>query len=102
VIEIRSGPILVAHLPRLHGLAGLAQRARLFVTGRVPWDPVEEAVRSAVPDDVGRIVARLGRPVPGLGPFGLTHAFPTPAALRDDPHVAAAVRRIGHRYASDK
>jgi AraC family transcriptional regulator of adaptative response / DNA-3-methyladenine glycosylase II len=104
VVEIRPGPVLVAHLPRLHGLAGLARRARLFVTDRAPWDPVEAAVWSVVPGpaDVGRIVARLGRPVPGLSAFGLTHAFPTAAAQGDDPHLGAAVRRIGHRYDSDK
>jgi AraC family transcriptional regulator of adaptative response / DNA-3-methyladenine glycosylase II len=106
-LEIRPGPVLVAHVPRLHGLAGLAQRARLFVTDRAPWDPVEAAVQSAVPD-VGRVVARLGRPVPGLTALGLTHAFPTAGALRDardddlDPGVAAAVRRIGDQYAPDE
>jgi AraC family transcriptional regulator of adaptative response / DNA-3-methyladenine glycosylase II len=99
VLEVRPGPVLVAHLPRLHGLAGLAHRARLFVADRAPWDPLEEAVRAAVPD-VGEVVARLGRPVPGLGPLGLTHAFPTARALRGatDP----AVRRIGDQYAPDK
>jgi AraC family transcriptional regulator of adaptative response / DNA-3-methyladenine glycosylase II len=109
-LEIRPGPVLVAHLPRLHGLAGLVHRARLLVTDRAPWDPVEAAVWSAVPDpaSVGRIVARLGRPVPGLEPLGLSHAFPTADALRDardedlDPATAAAVRRIGGQYAPDK
>lgn len=121
-VEVRpgpDGPVLVAHVPRLHGLAGLVQRARVFVTDRGPWDPVEEAVWAAVggpdaADLVGRIAARLGRPVAGLGPLGLTRAFPTAAALLDardvdlglDPADAealrAAVRRAGGPYDPDK
>ncbi|WP_214400993.1 helix-turn-helix domain-containing protein [Pseudonocardia lacus] len=113
VLEIRPGPdgaLLVVHVPRLHGLTGLMHRARLLVTDRAPWDPVEPAVRAAVGgrDAVGRIVGRLGRPVPGLGPLGLTHAFPTPAALLgatdddlgpDAEAVRAAARRIGGQSA---
>jgi AraC family transcriptional regulator of adaptative response / DNA-3-methyladenine glycosylase II len=115
VVEIRpgpDGPVLVAHVPRLHGLAGLVHRARLVVTDHAPWDAVEAAVWSVVdgPDAVGRIVARLGQPVPGLGPWGLTHAFPTADALHDardddlgvDAAHADALRRVGHQYASDK
>lgn len=54
---------------------------------RVPgcWDPLEVGVRAIVGQQVtmaaattlvGRLVERLGTPVPGLGPVGLTHAFP--------------------------
>lgn len=56
---------------------------------RVPgtWDPFETGVRAIVGQQVsvgaastiaGRLVQRLGRPVPGLGPMGLSHVFPAP------------------------
>jgi AraC family transcriptional regulator of adaptative response / DNA-3-methyladenine glycosylase II len=59
---------------------------------RVPgtWDPYETGVRAIVGQQVSvagastvtaRIVQRVGRPVPGLGPLGLTHTFPDPATL---------------------
>jgi AraC family transcriptional regulator of adaptative response / DNA-3-methyladenine glycosylase II len=59
---------------------------------RVPgtWDPFETGVRAIVGQQVtvrgattlaGRIVERLGTPVPGLHPLGLTHTFPSPATL---------------------
>jgi len=56
--------------------------------GRRPpgtWDPFETGVRAIIGQQVsvpgattmtGRLVARLGTPVPGLGPMGLTHTFP--------------------------
>ena len=61
---------------------------------RVPgtWDPFETGVRAIVGQQVsvrgattitGRIVERLGDPVPGLGELGLTHVFPTPEALAE-------------------
>ena len=57
---------------------------------RVPgtWDPFETGVRAIVGQQVSvagastvtaRIVERVGVPVPGLEPFGLTHTFPAPA-----------------------
>jgi AraC family transcriptional regulator of adaptative response / DNA-3-methyladenine glycosylase II len=57
--------------------------------GRRPpgtWDPFETGVRAIIGQQVsvpaattlsGRLVARLGTAVPGLGPMGLTHTFPT-------------------------
>ena len=59
---------------------------------RVPgtWDPFETGVRAIVGQQVSvagastvtaRIVERVGVPVPGLEPFGLTHTFPAPATL---------------------
>jgi len=56
------------------------------------WDPFETGVRAILGQQVsvtgattiaGRIVARHGTPVPGLGSLGLTHLFPAPAALAD-------------------
>ena len=55
---------------------------------RVPgtWDPFELGVRAILGQQVsvsgattliGRLVERLGRPVPGLQPLGLTHVFPS-------------------------
>jgi AraC family transcriptional regulator of adaptative response / DNA-3-methyladenine glycosylase II len=58
--------------------------------GRRPpgtWDPFETGVRAIIGQQVsvpgattitGRLVARLGTPVPGLGPMGLTYTFPAP------------------------
>ena len=59
---------------------------------RVPgtWDPFETGVRAIVGQQVSvagastvtaRIVERVGVPVPGLEPFGLTHTFPAPATV---------------------
>jgi AraC family transcriptional regulator of adaptative response / DNA-3-methyladenine glycosylase II len=54
------------------------------------WDPFETGVRAIIGQQVnvaaantiaGRLVARLGRPVPGIRPLGLTHAFPSPGTL---------------------
>jgi len=61
---------------------------------RVPgtWDPFETGVRAIIGQQVsiagattitGRLVERLGTPVPGLGPMGLTHTFPAPETLAD-------------------
>jgi AraC family transcriptional regulator of adaptative response / DNA-3-methyladenine glycosylase II len=61
--------------------------------GRRPpgtWDPFETGVRAIIGQQVsvsgattitGRLVVRLGTPVPGLGPMGLTHTFPAPEAV---------------------
>ena len=61
---------------------------------RVPgvWDPFEVGVRAIVGQQVsvagastiiGRLVERHGIAVPGLGPMGLTHLFPTASVLAD-------------------
>jgi AraC family transcriptional regulator, regulatory protein of adaptative response / DNA-3-methyladenine glycosylase II len=59
---------------------------------RVPgtWDPYETGVRAIVGQQItvagattimGRIVARLGRQVPGLDELGITHTFPPAETL---------------------
>jgi AraC family transcriptional regulator, regulatory protein of adaptative response / DNA-3-methyladenine glycosylase II len=59
---------------------------------RVPgtWDPYETGVRAIIGQQVsvaaantmtGRLVERLGNPVPGLRDLGLTHTFPSPDTL---------------------
>ncbi|HLH47134.1 MAG TPA: AlkA N-terminal domain-containing protein, partial [Acidimicrobiales bacterium] len=61
---------------------------------RVPgcWDPFETSVRTILGQQVGvpaaslfagRLAAAAGTPVPGLGAVGITHLFPTAAALAD-------------------
>ena len=54
------------------------------------WDPFEagieaiaggEASQAETAEIIGRIVQRYGTPVAGLSAFGLSHAFPQPAAL---------------------
>jgi AraC family transcriptional regulator of adaptative response / DNA-3-methyladenine glycosylase II len=56
------------------------------------WDPFEIGVRAIIGQQVtvaggntlaGRLVERLGSPVPGLERLGLTHTFPSPATLAD-------------------
>jgi AraC family transcriptional regulator of adaptative response / DNA-3-methyladenine glycosylase II len=63
--------------------------------GRRPpgtWDPFETGVRAIIGQQVsvrgattltGRLVARLGTAIPGLGPMGLTHSFPTPEVVAE-------------------
>jgi AraC family transcriptional regulator of adaptative response / DNA-3-methyladenine glycosylase II len=54
------------------------------------WDPFETGVRAIIGQQVsvagattlaGRLVERLGTPVPGLAALGLTHVFPSPETL---------------------
>jgi AraC family transcriptional regulator, regulatory protein of adaptative response / DNA-3-methyladenine glycosylase II len=56
------------------------------------WDPFETGVRAILGQQVsvagattlaGRVVARFGTPVPGLGPMGLSHTFPAAEVLAD-------------------
>jgi AraC family transcriptional regulator of adaptative response / DNA-3-methyladenine glycosylase II len=63
-------------------------RAGLRVPGT--WDPYETAIRAIVGQQItvagattimGRIVGRLGTPVPGIGQLGVTHTFPTAELL---------------------
>jgi AraC family transcriptional regulator, regulatory protein of adaptative response / DNA-3-methyladenine glycosylase II len=62
---------------------------------RVPgtWDPYETAIRAIVGQQItvagattlmGRIVARLGEPVPGLDQLGVTHTFPPAEVLASE------------------
>jgi AraC family transcriptional regulator, regulatory protein of adaptative response / DNA-3-methyladenine glycosylase II len=66
----------------------LAARPGLRVPGT--WDPFETGVRAIIGQHVsvagattiaGRLVERLGTPVPGLDPLGLTHVFPSPEVV---------------------
>jgi len=68
----------------------LEQRPGLRVPGT--WDPFETGVRAIVGQNVSvaaantlaaRLVQKLGTPVPGLTQLGLSHLFPSPAALAD-------------------
>jgi AraC family transcriptional regulator of adaptative response / DNA-3-methyladenine glycosylase II len=56
------------------------------------WDPVETGVRAIIGQQVtvagantiaGRLVERVGTPVPGLKAFGLTHTWPSAATLAE-------------------
>ncbi|MBF3217524.1 DNA-3-methyladenine glycosylase 2 family protein, partial [Pseudomonas aeruginosa] len=56
----------------------------------VAFDPFEQAVRAIVGQQVtvkaavtitGRLIQRLGEPLENLGYDGISHLFPTPAAL---------------------
>ena len=87
---------------------------------RVPgtWDPFETGVRAIIGQQVtvaaantiaGRLVERLGAPVPGLGQLGLTHTFPAPetvaaadlAGLGLTGARADAIRSFAHAVAED-
>jgi AraC family transcriptional regulator, regulatory protein of adaptative response / DNA-3-methyladenine glycosylase II len=103
-LEIRPGGPefleLRIHLPHWRGLLHLVQRARHIVDldpdpragVRVPgaWDPFEVGVCAIVAQQAGlgearkvagRLVERHGSLAPGLSELGLTHTFPSPAAL---------------------
>ena len=79
-------------LAQLSGDALLAPLITARPGLRVPgtWDPFETGVRAIIGQQVsitgattiiGRLVARLGTTVPGLGAMGLTHTFPSPETL---------------------
>jgi AraC family transcriptional regulator of adaptative response / DNA-3-methyladenine glycosylase II len=94
----------------------LAARPGLRVPGT--WDPFETGVRAIIGQQVtvagattiaGRLVARLGTPVAGLGPLGLTHTFPPAETLAGadlsgvglTPARAEAVRSFAEAVADD-
>jgi AraC family transcriptional regulator, regulatory protein of adaptative response / DNA-3-methyladenine glycosylase II len=65
-------------------------RARPGLRAPGTWDPFETGVRAIIGQQIsvaaantitGRLVDRLGVPVPGLGRLGLTHTFPSAEAL---------------------
>jgi AraC family transcriptional regulator, regulatory protein of adaptative response / DNA-3-methyladenine glycosylase II len=65
-------------------------RARPGLRAPGTWDPVETGVRAIIGQQIsiaaantitGRLVDRLGLPVPGLELLGLTHTFPPAEAL---------------------
>jgi AraC family transcriptional regulator, regulatory protein of adaptative response / DNA-3-methyladenine glycosylase II len=79
------------HLAR-DDVIGPIMRARRGI--RVPgtWDPFETGVRAIVGQQISivaantiasRLVTRLGTPVPGLSPLGLTHTFPSAQTVAD-------------------
>ena len=79
-------------LARLSGDSVLSPLIAAHPGLRVPgtWDPFETGVRAIIGQQVsiagattiiGRLVSRLGTAVPGLGPLGLTHTFPSPSVL---------------------
>jgi AraC family transcriptional regulator of adaptative response / DNA-3-methyladenine glycosylase II len=89
LFDLDADPLRIdAHLAEDPRLApSVRARPGLRVPGA--WDTFELGVRAILGQQVsvagattlaGRLVQRLGRPVPG-GPAGLTHLFPTPEAL---------------------
>ena len=75
---------------------------------RVPgaWDPFEVGVRAIIGQQVtvagagtiiGRLVARHGMPVAGLGQLGLTHTFPAAEVLADADLTGHRPHRCTHR-----
>lgn len=90
VFDVDADPLAIAEvLGRDPLLAPLvAARPGLRVPGA--WDPFELSVRAILGQQVsvrgartlaGRLVAAFGRPLPGGSTDGLTHLFPSPAAL---------------------
>ncbi|MDX2167778.1 MAG: AlkA N-terminal domain-containing protein [Deltaproteobacteria bacterium] len=88
VFDLSADPLAIAaHLRRdLRLRRSLTAQPGLRVPGA--WDPFEIAVRAVVGQQVtvrgattlmGRLVERCGAPLAGID--GLTHRFPTPAAL---------------------
>jgi AraC family transcriptional regulator of adaptative response / DNA-3-methyladenine glycosylase II len=79
-------------------------RARPGLRPPGTWDPFETGVRAIIGQHAtlhtantitGRLVGRLGHPVPGLRQFGLTHVFPSAETLAD-----ANLGRLGLSHAS--
>jgi AraC family transcriptional regulator of adaptative response / DNA-3-methyladenine glycosylase II len=80
-------------------------RARPGLRPPGTWDPFETGVRAIVGQDAtlrmakaitGRLVERLGKPVPGLRQLGLTHAFPAAETL-----AGADLGGLGLSHASE-
>ena len=74
-------------------MIGPLLRARPGLRPPGTWDAFETGVRAIIGQQVslaeanttaGRLVERLGTPVPGLERLGLTHTFPSPATLVAD------------------
>jgi AraC family transcriptional regulator, regulatory protein of adaptative response / DNA-3-methyladenine glycosylase II len=71
-------------------LLGPLIRSRPGLRPAGTWDPFETGVRAIIGQQVsvagattlsGRLVARLGVPVPGLGSMGLSRTFPSPEVV---------------------
>jgi AraC family transcriptional regulator of adaptative response / DNA-3-methyladenine glycosylase II len=91
VFDVAADPSCIAAAFRRDSLLASLVRRRPGL--RIPgvWDPFECAVRAVLGQQVSvaaartlaaRLVARLGRPIPG-GADGLTHLFPTANALAE-------------------
>jgi AraC family transcriptional regulator, regulatory protein of adaptative response / DNA-3-methyladenine glycosylase II len=91
MFDLAADPALIVQSFRTDALLGPLVRERPGL--RIPgaWDPFECAVRAVLGQQVSvaagrtlaaRIVARAGRPI-AVESDGLTHLFPTPAALAE-------------------
>ena len=101
IFDLGADPLrIAAHLGQD---AALGARVRARPGLRVPgaWDGFELAVRTVLGQQIsvkgattlaGRLVARFGRPLPAPR-GGLTHVFPTPAALADADLTAIGLPR---------
>ena len=89
MFDVAADPSRIAHAFAPDGLLGplVKRRPGLRIPGA--WDPFECAVRAVLGQQVSvaaartlaaRLVARLGEPIADASD-GLTHAFPTPAAI---------------------
>lgn len=95
----------------------VSERRGLRVPGT--WDPFETAIRAILGQQVsvgaattmaGRLVQRLGRPVPGLAELGLSHSFPDPETVAEGnlEHIGLtgsrqrALRAFAQAVADDK
>jgi AraC family transcriptional regulator, regulatory protein of adaptative response / DNA-3-methyladenine glycosylase II len=99
IFDLAADPLTIgAHLEQSPLLRRLVQTRPGL---RVPqvWDPFELAVRAVLGQQVtvraattltGRLVHNFGKPAEGIDLPGLTHRFPTPAALAE-----ADLRAIG-------
>jgi AraC family transcriptional regulator of adaptative response / DNA-3-methyladenine glycosylase II len=90
LFDLDADPAAIGAALSVDPVLGRAVRARPGL--RVPgaWDGFELAVRAILGQQVsvrgattlaGRLVALCGQPVDGAGADGLTHLFPTPAAV---------------------
>ena len=90
IFDVDADPLAIGAVLRRDPLLAplVAARPGLRVPGA--WDPFEIAVRAILGQQVsvrgartlaGRLVAAFGRPLPSGGADGLTHVFPSPAAL---------------------
>jgi AraC family transcriptional regulator of adaptative response / DNA-3-methyladenine glycosylase II len=106
-----------SHLERDPAIGPLV-RARPGLRPPGAWDPFEAGVRALIGQHAnrgearliaGQLVQRLGEPVAGLGPLGLTHLFPAPARLAEadlagfglPPSGARAIRAFARGVESD-
>jgi AraC family transcriptional regulator, regulatory protein of adaptative response / DNA-3-methyladenine glycosylase II len=83
---------------------GPLMRARPGVRPPGTWDGFETAVQAIVSQGLSadasqralrKLIARYGKPVPGLEPFGLTHLFPSTVTLATEPldHLVLGAKR---------